>query len=362
MNDYINVIKIAVQFFPFIALIISIPFILIQYHKFGSISFFKSLVIYSFTLYFVCAYFLVILPLPDVNEVALLTTPRMQLVPFSFINDFVQNTSLVITNIHTYFGALKETYFFVPMYNILLTLPFGIYLRYYFKCNMKKVILYSFLLSLFFELTQLSGLYFVYPRGYRLFDVDDLLLNTLGGIIGYLIAAPIIKILPKREKVDEDAKEKGKKMSGLRRTTTFVLDLVLYSIMYSILMSIFKTKLIFEITILIYYFIIPILLKGSTLGEKFLNSKILDYNDNYSIIRMIFRRIIFLLIYMIIPLASFFLAYNYIPNSKMKALVGFICLGLMFLFYAITGIKYLFTNKDMLYEKMSKTKLVSTIK
>ena len=40
-------------------------------------------------------------------------------------------------------------------------------------------------------------------------------------------------------------------------------------------------------------------------------------------------------------------------------LVGF---GIIFLIYAITGIKYLFTNSLMLYEKISKTKIISTIK
>ena len=76
-------------------------------------------------------------------------------------------------------------------YNILLTLPFGIYLRYYFNCSFKKTFFCTFLLTLFFELTQLSGLYGIYPRPYRLFDVDDLFLNTLGGIIGYAITLVI---------------------------------------------------------------------------------------------------------------------------------------------------------------------------
>ena len=73
-------------------------------------------------------------------------------------------------------------------FNFIMIIPFGIYLRYYFRCGFRRTFLFSFLLSLFFELTQLTGLYFLYPRGYRLFDVDDLLNNTLGGIAGYLCA------------------------------------------------------------------------------------------------------------------------------------------------------------------------------
>ena len=58
-----------------------------------------------------------------------------------------------------------------------MTMPFGVYLRYYFCYHWRKTLQLSFLLSLFFELTQLSGLYFVYPGSYRLFDVDDLIVN-----------------------------------------------------------------------------------------------------------------------------------------------------------------------------------------
>ena len=100
MSSYIDVIKIAIICFPLIAFFISIPFVLIEYHKFGSISFLKTLIIYSFVLYLMCAYFLVIMPLPKISEVAKLTIPRVQLIPFKFIYDFISNTSIVITNIH----------------------------------------------------------------------------------------------------------------------------------------------------------------------------------------------------------------------------------------------------------------------
>ena len=364
MENYLEVLRIAIITFPFIALLISMPIILIQYHKYGAISFFKALIIYSFTLYFICAYFLVVLPLPKIDEVALLTTPRVQLIPFNFIVDFIKHTSLDITNIHTYLIAIKESYFFVPIYNIFLTLPFGIYLRYYFKCNLKKIIFYTFLLSLFFELTQLSGLYFIYPRGYRLFDVDDLMLNTLGGIVGYLISIPVIKILPKIEKVETKARERGKVISGFRRTTSLFLDLFLFLIMENVLEytipAIFKNYHIFGLNIMIYYFLIPTFLNCSTLGQKFLNIQVLDDNDRKNIFRLFFRNALFILIYIGIPIIGIFLINN--VTNNLKDYIEIIFALLIFIIYAITAIKYLFTNKKMLYEKISKTKLVSTIK
>ncbi|MCG5648116.1 VanZ family protein, partial [Oliverpabstia sp. DFI.9.49] len=42
-----------------------------------------------------------------------------------------------------------------------------------------KTFILSFLLTLSFELIQRSALFGLYPRPYRLFDVDDLMINTL---------------------------------------------------------------------------------------------------------------------------------------------------------------------------------------
>ena len=103
----------------------------------------------------------------------------MQLVPFKFVGDILRRAHIVPSQPRTYTGIFNPA-FFQFLFNVIMTVPFGIYLRYYFKCRFLKTLILSFCLSLFFELTQLSGLYFIYPRSYRLFDVDDLLANTLG--------------------------------------------------------------------------------------------------------------------------------------------------------------------------------------
>lgn len=366
MESYIEVIKIAFLVFPFLAFLMSVPFILIQYHRYGSISFFKALMIYSFALYLLCAYFLVILPLPKISEVALLTTPRTQFIPFKFVTDFISQTSFRISDIHTYLIALKESCFYVPLYNIFLTLPFGIYLRYYFKCDKKRIVLYTFLLSMFFELTQLSGLYFIYPRGYRLFDVDDLILNTFGGLLGYVIAKPLLKILPKTKVVDEKTKEKGKIVSGFRRTTCLCLDFFLFLLLQLSLEITFSSKIsnyyILGISIFVYYFLIPSILKCSTLGEKFLKIQVQNEENVPHLGRYYLRNIIFMIIYIGIPFAFGYLLMHFYFGDILKEFIGVIFLGFIFLLYMISGIKYLFTNKRMLYEKLSKTHLGSTIK
>ena len=116
---------------------------------------------------------------------------------------------------------------FKVLVNLFLMVPFGIFLRYYFKCNLKKTVLFTFLLSLFFELTQLTGLYFIYPNAYRLFDVDDLIVNTLGGMFGYILTPLFTKLLPSKEELDLKSYKKGFKVSSTKRIITFMIDIVL---------------------------------------------------------------------------------------------------------------------------------------
>ena len=141
---YIESIKTAIFIFPFIAFIFTLPFILHQYHKYGSIHKLRVLIIYSFILYLITIYFLVILPLPDINSVTAPVGDTVKLIPFSFINDFIRESSIVWNEPSTYLKALTEPCFYVVAFNILMTIPFGMYLRYYFKCSLKKVLLYRY--------------------------------------------------------------------------------------------------------------------------------------------------------------------------------------------------------------------------
>ena len=61
-----------------------------NYHKYGALLSLRILIVYSFILYLICVYFLVILPLPSREAVAKMTGPGMQLIPFNFIRDIIK--------------------------------------------------------------------------------------------------------------------------------------------------------------------------------------------------------------------------------------------------------------------------------
>ena len=53
------------------------------------------------------------------------------------------------------------------LFNIVMTIPFGAYLKYYWKMDMKKIALVSFAFTVFIEVGQLTGFFFMYPGSYR---------------------------------------------------------------------------------------------------------------------------------------------------------------------------------------------------
>ena len=279
MSTYLIPIQVAMIVFPFIAFCLTLPYVIHQYHKYGSIPILRTLIIFSFIYYLINAYFMTILPLPSVEEVSKMTSPTMSLVPFTALKDIVSSSPFIYNDPSTYLPALTQPMMRVTLFNILLTLPFGIYLRYYFQYSFKKTVLFTFLLSLSFELIQLSALFGYYPRPYRLFEVDDLITNTLGGMLGYAICPLFARVLPTREKLDAIAYEKGQKVSKPRNFFAFLIDFILM-ITCLLLFKFFHVSyhISYFIVAIILYIILPFIHHGQTIG-KFLTKIALESQD-----------------------------------------------------------------------------------
>lgn len=354
--NYINIIKTAIFTFPIIAFLFTIPFIIHQYHKYGAINKLRVFIIYSFILYLITVYFLVILPLPSMEEVASMTTKTVQLIPFSFIKD-IMDSDFNLFLLSSYSNPIIYT----TLFNIIMTIPFGMYLRYYYKCSFKKTMGYTFLFSLFLELTQLSGLYGIYPRAYRVFDVDDLITNTFGGVLGYLFMGLLNKYLPSREKIDLDTLESSKKVSGLRRITVFGLDMFIYLILLLFLMIFFHNRYLYIYLFVIYYIVIPIIWNGKTIGSNFLKVRVSFPNMKF--IRLIIRQVFYYLYYFLIPLYWVLFNMFIVETFEVAAnlaiglyLIGFIIIIIFYMFNII----FLLKNGTLFYDKLYKITYIST--
>ena len=139
MNAYLDVIMNALLVFPLMAVIFTLPYIIYNYRKYGSVFSMRILIVYSFVLYLLCAYFLVILPLPSMQEVEMMSGPSTQLLPLHFLADIVKE--MPADQPFSFFSLLHNRALLQMLFNIVMTIPFGIYLRYYFRCSFRKCVL-----------------------------------------------------------------------------------------------------------------------------------------------------------------------------------------------------------------------------
>ena len=375
MNQYIQSIREAVLFFPVVALIITLPYLIYNYRRRGSVWSLRVLIIYSFILYLLCCFFLVIWPLPDRDYVVNLTTPTMQLTPFTFIGEIVRDGQQVAGSaIEVVKGVLLSQSFYQVAFNLIMFIPFGIYLKYYFDCSFLKTLLLSFALSLLFELTQLSGLYFLYPRGYRLFDVDDLIINSLGGAVGYLLAMPLSKLLPTRQEIDEASYRRSQKVSLLRRTVALICDGVMIAILTVIIgigVNMIGGRLAetpvwdMLLTVSVCYFaILPILTNSQTIGQKLTRLQVARVKGGPARWYQLIGRIVAIILVLVaLPiglsmLIIYLLQADYISQGGAAVLI--LTVVGAYLFLVFVEIIRMAIRKRLFYEKWTGTFIVST--
>lgn len=89
-------------------------------------------------------------------------------------------------------GFLREGQVLSVAMNLLLCSLIGAQLWRH-DLPLRAVMRLGFGLSLTVELTQLTGIWGLYPCAFRKFDVDDLLLNTLGVMLGFLAARRCVR-------------------------------------------------------------------------------------------------------------------------------------------------------------------------
>ncbi|MDQ0352505.1 glycopeptide antibiotics resistance protein [Alkalibacillus filiformis] len=94
------------------------------------------------------------------------------IVPFSSISNYFANFT------HYNFN----TWFYNTLGNIIMFIPLGVLIPIVYDRSKRlyQVVLLSFLISLIIE-----GMQFV--TGLGVFDIDDIILNTIGGVIGFTI-------------------------------------------------------------------------------------------------------------------------------------------------------------------------------
>ncbi|MBP1991009.1 VanZ family protein [Paenibacillus eucommiae] len=274
LKFYLFPISYAFLTFPVAALLFTLPFLIIQYRRHGYVNKLRGALLYLFLLYLMNALFLVLLPLPASRHNAPPdVSSYMQWIPFNFIQDMLRETRVVLDKPSTYMHIFQERAFLQVLFNVCLVVPFGMFLRYYLRARWIRCLIASFGLSLFFEVTQVTGIYGIYDYPYRLFDVDDLLLNTLGGLIGFITAEWLSSLLPRIDKLDDNLDLSQKRVSYTRRGIALMLDwIVLLPVL--VITGDYSLPVAYVVVVIGYFIIIPYCTNGQTLGKLIVRIRI----------------------------------------------------------------------------------------
>lgn len=109
--------------------------------------------------------------------------------------------------------------------NVLLFVPLGVFVRLVLRRGVVVATLSGLAMSLAIEMTQRTGVWGFYDCAYRRFDVDDLVVNTLGALAGALLSWPVLRRRSETPPPLPTRVTWGRRMAGMLSDALFVLML-----------------------------------------------------------------------------------------------------------------------------------------
>ncbi|MDR2508790.1 MAG: VanZ family protein [Candidatus Ancillula sp.] len=295
LSNFSASFKMALIIWPFVGVLLTIPMLTFHYIKYHRLPLIRVGVSYLFILYAIGIFFAFTLyPFPEDFQVACSSmVEKVQLIPFYMAVSILHDTGRAILQV---------------LLNLVFFLPLGVFLRNFWGRKIGTSIGIILASSLLVEALQLTHMFGILPCQYRLFDVDDLIVNTLGGILGFMLA----KYLPDLSKAQKFFENEPNKAPGpIQRFVTFYAE-YLISVVLCSLIAIGHAMVFTDMhtsralylslltaTLLLGEFALPLLYKGFTPLSLFTNSTLDDkrrskarrfafYSVRFAVLWMIF--------------------------------------------------------------------------
>ena len=190
LSSYLEPVRTGFAAFVGVGALVLLPLIALHYYRFGRVEPRRALVLYGLLAYGLVALALIFLPFPSrvcTGGDMLSTTP------FRWVTDMRNNLA---ANGRSGLGAVvTSTVFLQQALNVALFVPLGVVLRKAYGRGPFAVIAIGLGISLAVEVVQYTGNLGAFPCPYRIADVDDLISNTAGSLLGWMIA-PVALVVP----------------------------------------------------------------------------------------------------------------------------------------------------------------------
>lgn len=266
---YLLPVTTALTVFPLIVLLVMLPVAVVSYRRRGRAGGWSTVVFYCFLFYLLAALMQTIMPLPAnpteyCAEQTYASTPQLR--PFYFV-DVLETRARVA-------GTWLNPALWSTALNVVLLAPLVFFLRYLSGTRFLAATALGFGASLFLELTQLTGLWFIYPCAYRLFSVDDLILNTAGAALGWLVAGPLMRVLPDLDP-ERDRGRYATRVTVSRRLLALLTDMIGFGVLTVLVLGLNQLfggpvsgrGPITALLAVVWFWLVPILTR-STLGKR----------------------------------------------------------------------------------------------
>ncbi|NHC24190.1 VanZ family protein [Nocardioides sp. IC4_145] len=165
-------------------LLLLVPILAYQYRRYGQFTPRRALGAAAVSVYGTSQLAYTFLPLPDSRgDWCATAAASPQWRPLHFITDIADAAA----------GAgplqlLSSRVTLQVLFNLVLFVPWGLMVRGFWGRSAAFATWSGFLASVVIESTQLTGVWGIYHCAYRVGDVDDLIVNTLGALIGAVLA------------------------------------------------------------------------------------------------------------------------------------------------------------------------------
>jgi len=172
---------IAVAVAAVMAVALLVPFVAISYRRRGGLTATRTLAWAGLLLWVLGVQAYTLLPVPSDDY----TCAGYVLDPSLAVRDALERIS--------HGGGIADSAVQQLVLNVALFVPWGVIVRMLWRRGVLVATLSGLGISLLVEFTQLTGVWGVFPCAYRLFDTADLVTNTLGALIGSVLALPFLR-------------------------------------------------------------------------------------------------------------------------------------------------------------------------
>lgn len=181
ISEFSGSFQVAVLLWPLLSFFLCLPILLYLYRRDGWLRLGTVSVVYLSILYAAGLVCFTLYPLPSGDSGPGIT---YGIPPIWNPLNFIQDVS------HRGMTAVLQL-----LLNIVLFMPLGFIAKTFLRLKLAPTLAISFVATCLIETAQLTGLFGLYPYAFRTFDVDDLICNTLGGLLGWLAGYAATKLI-----------------------------------------------------------------------------------------------------------------------------------------------------------------------